>query len=62
MGIEYEGNQGSKGIPNTTAYITAEEYIKKEANVKSNILKQKLFKEGIKNKKCEICGLDYWLN
>ena len=60
MGIEYKGQQGwAKGIK-ATNYIPALEYIKKE-NVKSHVLKQKLIRDGIKEAKCEICGLSRWL-
>lgn len=59
MGIVYAGNPGGKGIKDGVGYKTAEEYIK-NINVKSYILKQKLIKEGIKEPKCEICGLIEW--
>lgn len=59
MEIEYSGNQGGKGIKNSNQYKTAEEYIK-GVYVKSSMLKQKLIKEGIKEKKCELCGLAMW--
>ena len=36
-----------------------EEYAKGE-NVKSHILKLKLIKDGIKEEKCELCGLTEW--
>lgn len=56
MGIEYAGNQGGKGIKTDPKYKTAEEYIKSSC-VKSHILKQKLIRDGIKEDKCEICGI-----
>ena len=59
MDIVYEGNKSGKGLPDTTSYKTAEEYIKKDC-VKSHILKLKLIREGIKEKKCEICGASTW--
>lgn len=59
MGIEYKGNKGSKGI-SPSNYKTAAEYIK-STTVKSHILKEKLFKEGIKERKCEHCGLAEWM-
>ena len=61
MNIEYEGNQGGKGIKTASNYIPAEEYIKKDC-VKSHILKLKLLKEEIKPHRCEKCGLTEWLN
>ena len=59
MGIKYAGNPGGKGIKNDSTYKTAEEYIKNDY-VKSHILKAKLIREGIKEPKCEICGLTEW--
>ena len=64
MEIEYEGNKGRKGLERTASesgYKTAEEYIKSTC-VKSHILKQKLLRDGIKEYKCEKCGLSEWLN
>ena len=61
MDIEYAGNQSGKGIRSDPKYKTAEEYIKGSC-VKSHLLKQKLIKDGIKEEKCEICGLSFWLN
>jgi hypothetical protein len=60
MNIEYAGRQDwNKGLP-SNKYISAAEYIKKDC-VKSHILKQKLIRDGIKECKCEICGLTKWL-
>ena len=58
MGIVYEGNKSGKGFPDAS-YKTAEEYAKKDC-VKSHILKIKLIRDGIKEKKCEICGAFIW--
>lgn len=58
MGIEYQGNQGMKGFSNNQ-YKTAAEYIK-STYVKSHVLKQKLIRDGIKEEKCEICGISMW--
>lgn len=59
MDIEYNGNQGGKGIKTSNQYKTAEEYIK-SSYIKSHMLKIKLIKDGIKEKKCELCGLSSW--
>ncbi len=59
MGIEYSGNQGGKGIRVDPKYKTAEEYVKGTC-VKSYILRQKLIRDGIKENKCEICGITTW--
>lgn len=60
MGIEYAGNMGGKGIKTDPKYKTAEEYINGSC-VKSHILKLKLIRDGLKEAKCEICGLTKWL-
>ena len=60
MNIEYSGNQSGKGIKISPKYQTAAEYIHSTC-VKSPILKQKLIRDGIKEAKCEICGLANWM-
>ena len=60
MDITYSGNQGLKGIKHDNKYKTAEEY-SKQINVKSDLLKKKLIRDGIKEEKCEMCGLSEWL-
>lgn len=59
MGIIYSGNKGLKGIKNSNKYISALEYAKKEY-AQSHVLKLKLIKDGIKEHKCELCGLTKW--
>lgn len=59
MGIEYTGNQGGKGIRVDPKYKTAEEYVKGTC-VQSHVLRQKLIRDGIKENKCEICGITTW--
>lgn len=61
MNIIYKGNQGSKGISHNSQYISALDYAKKASGVKSHVLKQKLIKDGVKEYKCEICGLSEWM-
>lgn len=61
MGIKYDGRQDwNKGKTNPK-YVTAKEYANKDY-VSSNILKQKMIRDGIKEAKCEICGLTQWLD
>ena len=59
MNIDYVGNQGGKGIKIDPKYKTAEEYAK-SSYVKSSILKTKLIRDGIKEDKCECCGVSEW--
>jgi len=37
-----------------------EYYLKKNSTINSDTLKKRLFKEGIKQKKCENCGITKW--
>ena len=59
MGIEYAGNQGGKGIKVSKQYLPAEKYIK-VPSMKLCILREKLIREGLKEDKCELCGLSEW--
>ena len=59
MGIDYQGNQSGKGIKHDPKYKTAVEY-SQGANVKSYRLKEKLVRDGLKEDKCEICGVSLW--
>lgn len=59
MGIDYQGNQGGKGIKHDPKYKTAVEY-SQGTNVKSYRLKAKLVRDGLKEDKCEICGVSLW--
>ena len=64
MGIEYKGNIGRAGHPRTTGnnkYKTAEEYVNSGSIIKSHVLKLKLLRDGVKQHKCEKCGLTEWL-
>lgn len=62
MKIEYKGNVGLKGFKRiNNNYIPAEQYIL-NSNVSSSILRDKLIREGIREKKCERCGLSSWLD
>lgn len=62
MNIDYEGNQGSKGICNNKnkKYIPAKYYIDNEVIIASHKLKKKLIKDKIKEYKCERCGRTEW--
>ena len=61
MDIEYAGKQNWRKGERDSKYIPAIEYIKKDC-VKSHILKEKLLKDGLKERRCEICGLTKWLD
>lgn len=59
MGIEYKGNQSSKGV-SSPHKKSALEYSKKEC-VQVPKLRQKILEEGIKEEKCEMCGRKTWM-
>ena len=60
LDIQYNGNQGGKGIKSDPKRKTALEYSKSTC-VKSNVLKFKLFEDGIREQKCEECGITEWM-
>lgn len=63
MDIEYAGQQNKKGQqkgPNI--YKSATEYLGTNKQIKSSELKYKLLRDGLKDYKCEKCGLSMWLN
>lgn len=61
MGIIYKGQQGwNKNLVSNT-YIPALQYAQKDY-VNSHKLKIKLIQDGIKDNRCELCGLDTWNN
>lgn len=61
MGIDYAGNQSGKGIKTDPKYKSAEEYAQ-GSSVKSSLLKEKMIRDGLKENKCELCGLSEWMD
>lgn len=60
MGIEYSGQQNKKGQQKgSNKYLTALEYIQ-STYVKAPVLKAKLIRDGLKEDKCERCGISEW--
>lgn len=56
-------NKGSKGIPNIKQQKHVSYYLKHNGpRINTYNLKLKLFRDGYKEKKCEICGLTEWLS
>lgn len=60
LNIKYKGNQGGKSIKTDPKRKSALEYSKSSC-VKSNRLKEKLFEDNIRKKKCENCGITEWM-
>lgn len=61
MGIEYAGQQNKKGQQKgSNTYKPALYYIENNLPIQATTLKEKLFRDGLKEKRCEICGLVEW--
>ena len=61
MGIEYSGQQAKKGQQKgSNSYKPASYYFDNAHPIHSFKLKEKLFRDGLKEKKCEICGVSVW--
>lgn len=61
MNIDYKGNQGNKDKKIDPKRKSAEE-LAKTSWVSSHKLKLRLLEDGIKEAKCECCGLTEWNN
>ena len=61
MNIEYKGNQGSKGKKSDPKRKSAEELCSSELYVSSHRLRLRLIEDGVKDAKCECCGLTEWM-
>lgn len=59
MGITYSGNQGGRGYRTDPKRKSAEE-LAKNPLTGSHKLKLRLLEDGIKEHKCECCGLTEW--
>lgn len=61
MDIEYAGQKNKKGQKKGgEQYKSALEYIENNIPIPSHRLKIKLIRDGIKEDKCELCGLSEW--
>ena len=61
MGIVYKGNMSQKGYSKFEKRIPIEKYLNNEKCISTYKLKNKLLEYGIKQCKCEKCGLSEWL-
>ncbi|AWD90574.1 HNH endonuclease [Erwinia phage Cronus] len=59
-GIVYAGNPGSKGC-GSPLKKSAKDFLFKNSSISSFKLKNRLFEEGLKERKCEICGITEWM-
>ena len=62
LGIQYNGNQSGKGYEKSRGKMTLKEYLEQSKDIQSNKVRIKLLDEGLKEHKCECCGLTTWLN
>lgn len=62
LGIEYKGNQGLQGKKVAKNRKTAIEYIKSGLYISSHKLRLRLLRDGLKEHKCEVCGITEWMN
>lgn len=60
MGIDYKGNQGSKGKKTDSKRKDALELIE-NPNVSNSRKRRRLIEDGYKEDKCERCGLSEWM-
>ena len=60
MDIEYKGNMGLKGMKIAHNRTHSSLYLNNGSLITSYKLKNKLIRDGIKEKKCEMCGLEKW--
>ena len=59
MNIIYAGNQGGKGIKVASNKKSALEFLL--SNISNSKKRKCLIEEGIKENKCERCGLSEWM-
>lgn len=61
MEIDYKGQQNKKGQQKgSNVYRPASYYFDNQHSINSHKLKEKLFKDGLKERKCELCGVSEW--
>jgi 5-methylcytosine-specific restriction endonuclease McrA len=60
MNITYKGNMPLKGKTRVSHRIPATDHLYNGSTLGSHKLKLKLFRDGLKEKKCECCGIEEW--
>jgi len=60
MGIEYVGNMGGKGIKTDPKRKSAYEFSLRK-NIGSHKLKLRMIEDGVREHKCERCGITEWM-
>ena len=62
LNIQYNGNQSGKGCVKKHQQMSLVDYLEKSKDIQSNKIRIKLLQEGLKEHRCECCGLTTWLN
>ena len=60
FGINYKGNQGAKGVKISTRRKSALDIIS-NPNISNARKRRKLIEDGLKEERCECCGLSEWM-
>ena len=60
MNIEYSGNSSRKGMKHYEQRKPIEDYL--NGNISNSLKRKRLIEEGLKEEKCECCGLSEWMN
>ena len=60
MNIEYSGNSSRKGMKHYEQRKPIEDYL--NGNVSNSLKRKRLIEEGLKEEKCECCGLSEWMD
>ena len=60
--IVYNGNQNRKGRPHYEQRTTYLDYVENQKSIASSKLRQILIRDGVKDNKCECCGLNEWMD
>ena len=60
LGIEYKGNQGARGHKSSKYRKSAIELLS-NPNIANSKKRIRLIEEGLKDSKCECCGLTKWM-
>lgn len=61
LNIPYTTNPNRKGRPHYESRVSAMYYIENNIDISAPKLRKKLIEEGIKEEKCECCGLTEWI-
>lgn len=59
-GIAYDGNQNRRGIPHNESRKSLDDILNNKITYKTSDLKKRLIEEGLKENRCEKCGINEW--